>query len=67
LDHLVASGHENDWVPAAFGEFASHWPLDAVTTNGLPWIEIDYIEDLTRARLEIEPAILALDGLVAAR
>jgi hypothetical protein len=24
LDRLVASGHENDWVPVAFREFASH-------------------------------------------
>ena len=55
----------NDWVPVAFGEFASHWPLTAVTTDGLPWIEIDYLEDLTRARLEIEPAILALDRIVS--
>jgi choline kinase len=57
LDRLVSSGHENDWVPSAFREFASHWPLTAVATDGLPWIEIDYAADLTRARLEIEPAI----------
>jgi choline kinase len=67
LGHLVATGHENDWVPVAFREFAKHWPLIAVTTDGLPWIEIDYLEDLTRARLEIEPAILALDRPVPAR
>ena len=60
-------GHENDWVPVAFREFASHWPLTAVTTDGFPWIEIDYVEDLTRARLEVEPAILALDSPVPAR
>jgi choline kinase len=67
LEHLVATGHENDWVPVAFREFASHWPLTAVTTDQLPWIEIDYVEDLTRARLEIEPAILALESPVPAR
>jgi choline kinase len=67
LDRLVATGHENDWVPVAFREFASHWPLIAVTTDGLPWIEIDYVEDLTRARLEVEPAMLALDSPVPAR
>ena len=63
----MATGHENDWVPVAFREFASHWPLTAVATDGLPWIEIDYPADLTRARLEIEPAILALDDGVPAR
>jgi choline kinase len=67
LERLVATGHENDWAPVAFREFTSHWPLIAVPTDGLPWIEIDFIEDLTRARVEIEPAILAFDGAVPAR
>jgi choline kinase len=67
LERLVATGHENDWVPAAFREFAGHWPLVAVATDGLPWIEIDYPDDLRRARLEIEPAIQALDGIASAR
>jgi choline kinase len=61
LDQLVAAGRENDWAPAAFREFASRWPLTAVPTEGLPWIEIDYEDDLIRARLEIEPAILSLN------
>jgi choline kinase len=67
LEPLVALGHENDWAPAAFREFAKHWTLTAVDTAGLPWIEIDYVEDLTRARLEIEPALFALDTEVLAR
>ena len=67
LEQLVATGHANDWVPVAFREFASRWPLTAVATDGLPWIEIDYVEDLTRARLDIEPAILALDSVASAR
>lgn len=67
LERLVATGHEHDWVPVAFRDFASHWPLTAVATDGLPWIEIDYVQDLTRARLKIGPAILALDGALAAR
>jgi choline kinase len=64
---LVAAGHEHDWVPAAFREFACRWPLEAVTTDGLPWIEIDYVADLERARLEVGPAIVALDGALVAR
>ncbi len=67
LGPLIALGHETDWVPLAFREFARHWTLTAVDTDGLPWIEIDYVEDLTRARLEIEPAIVALDTGVLAR
>jgi choline kinase len=67
LDQLVSTGHENDWAPTAFREFASHWPLTAVATEGLPWIEIDYVADLTRARLEVEPAIAAFESAVPAR
>jgi choline kinase len=62
LDRLVAGGHENDWVPVAFKDYSEHWPLAAVSTGGLPWIEIDYPADLFRARTEIDPAIRALDA-----
>jgi choline kinase len=67
LDELVAAGHEGDWAPRAFREFARHRPLIAVATDELPWIEIDYPEDLKRARNEIEPAMLERDGAVAVR
>jgi choline kinase len=67
LERLVATGHEDEWVPVAFRDFASHWPLTAVPTDGFPWIEIDYVEDLTRARLEVAPAILAFERGVSAR
>jgi choline kinase len=66
LDRLVAAGHENEWAPAAFREFARQSPLTAIATDGLPWIEIDYVEDLLRARREVEPAIAALDRTAAA-
>lgn len=59
LERLVASGHEGAWAPLAFKELAREWPLHVVATDGLPWIEIDYPEDLERARRDIAPAILA--------
>lgn len=65
LDRLVATGHQTAWVPAAYREFASHRPLVAVPTAGLPWIEIDFAEDLDRARVEVEPALPACEPLVA--
>lgn len=65
LDRLVAAGHENDWAPAAYREYAASWELAAVPTDGLPWIEIDYLEDLQRAREQIAPAIVALEELLA--
>jgi choline kinase len=67
LERLVTGGHENDWVPVAFKDYSEHWPLAAVSTAGLPWIEIDYPADLFRARMEIDPAIRALDALAAPR
>jgi choline kinase len=67
LDRLVADGRENDWAPAAYAEFARQRPLVAVPTGGMPWIEIDFAEDLRRARSEIEPAIAALDSAFTSR
>lgn len=61
VESLVAGGHETAWAPLAFGALAREWPLWAVTTHGAPWIEIDFPEDLDRARREIEPAIRALE------
>lgn len=62
LERLVGAGHENDWVPLAFKEYASRWPLAAVSTDGLPWIEIDYPADLARARADVAPAIVTVDA-----
>lgn len=61
LERLLAAGHENDWAPVAYRDYAGTWALTAVLTDGLPWIEIDYLEDLERARAEIAPAIGALE------
>lgn len=51
LDRLVAEGHLNAWAPQAFRAVAQEWPLRAITTDGIPWTEIDFPEDLERARL----------------
>jgi choline kinase len=70
LERLVTNGHEGAWSPLAFRELSREWPLHVVTTNGLPWIEIDYPDDLERARRDVAPAILArglLSCAVAAR
>ena len=59
LDALVANGGRKDWAPRAFLEFARHHPLRAVSTRGLPWIEIDFPEDYQRAVREVLPSIEA--------
>ena len=57
MDELIANGGGKDWAPRAFREFAQHHPLHALSTRGLPWIEIDFPEDYQRAVTEIFPQI----------
>ncbi len=61
VESLVAVGHEGAWAPLAFHALAREWPLRAVPTDGLPWIELDFPEDLERARCVIAPAIRRLE------
>jgi choline kinase len=37
--------------------------VEAVDVTGLPWTEVDFVEDLRRAQTEIFPAIARLDGV----
>lgn len=64
MDQLIAAGALKDWAPRAFREFALNHPLHALSTAGLPWIEIDFPEDYQRAVNEVYPRIesqLSLD------
>jgi len=54
---LIALGNENQWAPAAVSGIASRVPIRAVDIAGLSWIEIDFPQDLERARREICPNI----------
>lgn len=56
-DELVARGVVNAWAPLALREICSSHPLHGVSTQGLPWIEVDFPEDLEKARTEIYPRI----------
>ena len=60
MNKLIESGAVKDWAPRAFLEFARRHPLYAVSTRGLPWIEIDFPEDYRRAVEEVYPRI---DGM----
>ena len=57
MDQLIANGSRKDWAPRAFLEYARRHPLHALSTRGLPWIEIDFPEDYQRAVSEIFPQI----------
>ncbi len=50
LDGIIARGIVKTWAPFAYQAFLAKRPLYAVPTDGLPWIEIDFDEDLFLAR-----------------
>ena len=56
---LVAAGRERDWLASAINSTAEHHRLKCLDVAGLPWIEIDFPEDLERAEAEVWPAIMA--------
>ena len=57
MNALIGSGELKHWAPRAFLEFARNHPLHALSTRGLPWIEIDFPHDYQRAVSEILPQI----------
>jgi choline kinase len=59
MDVLISRGLEREWAPRAFREFASRFPLHAISTGDYPWIEIDFPEDYRKAKEEIFPRITA--------
>lgn len=59
VESLLSENQENAWAPKAFDQLCKDFPLHAISTGGLPWIEIDFPEDLARAREVIAPRILA--------
>jgi L-glutamine-phosphate cytidylyltransferase len=63
LDAVIAGGAHRDWAPRAFREFAFERPLYAISTRGLPWIEIDFPDDYHRAVNEVMPLITIEDEL----
>lgn len=61
MDRLVAEGNLRAWAPRAFREFAAVRHLNAISTRGYPWIEIDFPEDYKRAVEEVLPEIRLTD------
>lgn len=56
---LLTAGAEKEFVPYAFNAIAAEHPLYPVPVDSLPWIEIDFAEDLARAQEQVWPAITA--------
>jgi choline kinase len=61
---VVASGRERAWLATAVNEVAGDHPITCLDAAGWPWVEIDFREDLRRARAEVFPAVAhALEAL----
>lgn len=61
MDSLILRGSgERDWAPRAFRAYALRYPLQAISTENYPWIEIDFPADYERAQEEILPRIEAM-------
>lgn len=59
VDALLAENQANAWAPKAFDRLSQEHPIQAISSRGLPWIEIDFPEDLARAREVVWPRIRA--------
>ena len=55
---LIASGHEDAWLAEAVNTVAKRRPIECLDVKGWPWIEIDFPEDLVRARHEVFPRVV---------
>lgn len=57
---LLRHGHQRGWLAQAVSAIARTHRITGVDIAGLPWVEIDYPEDLVRARDHTWPAIDSL-------
>jgi choline kinase len=61
LDEFIDTGKDSLEHEDAFRELASEVPIGVVEVGDLPWIEIDFDEDVVRARETVLPAVERLD------
>ena len=54
---VLARGAHQSWLAEAVERTAHHVALRAIDVSDLPWIEVDFPEDLVRAREEVWPQI----------
>jgi choline kinase len=59
-EQIVAAGGERHWLPAAIAAIAREHQVACVDVAGLPWTEIDFPEDLQRARETVMPRVSAV-------
>ena len=62
LDAFVREGRTEGDYEATLDTILPRHPFEAVSTGGLPWIEIDFPQDLQAAEGEVLPRIRLLEG-----
>ncbi len=67
LEEFIETGKDSVEYEEALRELAAEVPIGVVEVGDLPWIEIDFEEDLVRAREQILPEVERLDrgGLIS--
>ena len=61
LEEFIETGKDSLEYEDAFRELAAEVPIGVVEVGDLPWVEVDFEEDVTRARAAILPAVERLD------
>jgi len=61
LEEFVETGKDSLEYEDAFRELAGEVPIGVVEVGDLPWVGVDFPDDLARARDEILPKIDRLD------
>jgi choline kinase len=61
LDEFVDTGKDSVEYEDTFRELAAEVPIGVVEVGDVPWIEIDFPEDLTHARAVVLPEVERLD------
>lgn len=67
VEALLRSGHEHMWVTAVVQVVANYIRLRAVDIADLPWVEIDFPQDLDLARRVIWPGICKQPSAIRCR
>ena len=62
LEQVIAASDGLCEYEDALHLLVSRQPVQAVDVTGLPWTEVDFVEDLRRADSEVFPAIARLEG-----
>lgn len=62
LERVARESHGGCEYEDALHLLVGRYPVAAVDVTGLPWTEVDFVEDLRRADAEVVPAIEAIEG-----